>query len=485
MDNYTQNSTDDKKEHSTQIRNYEAERSVLLGSLQDENTAYEAFNIVQSHKCFTAEVRHRDLAKAIISLLTSGKPVDYTHVVTELNETDKSDVVDFVNQLVAEADFISLGSVLSCAQMVRESYIKYCVQHAVSGKEFQSVMAANGNIDVALQAFIGRLDEARTFVQEQTGQGVSLPNAADLMGQVLAETAWAIPEMLPGGFTILGGKPKIGKSWMALQISHAICSGGKLFERDIRQGRVLYLALEDGPKRLQKRLKIQGWDDESAKHLDYLFLREFMQKIGPLHEGGSQKLAAMIERESYTMVVIDTIARSLPGLKSQNEYQVISDAFGPIQEVAIRLDCSLVGIDHHNKLAGGQGVTPDAVNDVQGSIGKGGIADAIWGIYKSRTKTEALLQIDGRDIEQVMSLAVKMDHATAAWQIEGDYYEIKQSEGRQAILDALEDEGPMTLTQLSSYLSRKKPNVTYDLKILIAEHKINKDTDKTYHLIIK
>ena len=53
---------------------------------------------------------------------------------------------------------------------------------------------------------------------------------------------------------MLAGRPKAGKSWLALNLAEAIANGGKVLGVDVEQGDVLYLALEDNPRRLQQRL---------------------------------------------------------------------------------------------------------------------------------------------------------------------------------------------------------------------------------------
>ena len=65
-----------------------------------------------------------------------------------------------------------------------------------------------------------------------------------------------IQQILPEGLTLLAGKPKRGKSWLALDIALAIASGGTVLGRRCDPGPVLYLALEDNPRRLKKRLEL-------------------------------------------------------------------------------------------------------------------------------------------------------------------------------------------------------------------------------------
>ncbi len=66
------------------------------------------------------------------------------------------------------------------------------------------------------------------------------------------DPVWAVPDLITVGLTILAGRPKVGKSWLALQTAIAVGTGGKVLDRHVKQGSVLYLALEDNARRLQK-----------------------------------------------------------------------------------------------------------------------------------------------------------------------------------------------------------------------------------------
>jgi hypothetical protein len=46
-------------------------------------------------------------------------------------------------------------------------------------------------------------------------------SAADLQGRVFPPIKWIVPDILPEGLTLLAGKPKLGKSWLALDIAVA------------------------------------------------------------------------------------------------------------------------------------------------------------------------------------------------------------------------------------------------------------------------
>ena len=80
-------------------------------------------------------------------------------------------------------------------------------------------------------------------------------SAADLQGRVFPPIKWIVPDILPEGLTLLAGKPKLGKSWLALDIAVAVASGGSVLGRECEPGPVLCLALEDNQRRLQRRLQ--------------------------------------------------------------------------------------------------------------------------------------------------------------------------------------------------------------------------------------
>src|SRR5215211_178877 len=97
------------------------------------------------------------------------------------------------------------------------------------------------------------------IVAEATGVSRILKNAVratELMAIEFPEPRWIVPGIVPEGTTILAGKPKMGKGWLALGTSVAVAAGGvALGTQRVERGAVLYLALEDNPRRLQSRLK--------------------------------------------------------------------------------------------------------------------------------------------------------------------------------------------------------------------------------------
>ena len=74
-----------------------------------------------------------------------------------------------------------------------------------------------------------------------------------------------IDGLLPSGTYILAGAPKVGKSFLVAQFAYHVSTGRPIWGYPVCQGGVLYLALEDDQRRLQKRMSrmfgVEGTDN--------------------------------------------------------------------------------------------------------------------------------------------------------------------------------------------------------------------------------
>jgi DNA-binding transcriptional ArsR family regulator len=283
----------------------------------------------------------------------------------------------------------------------------------------------------------------------------------ELLAREFSPPVWIVPDYLPAGLVMLAGRPKIGKSWLALQVCQAVATGGRVFGREIEPGRVLYLALEDHARRLQSRMQAQGWP-EGNPSVDFMLGDAFRDQVGHLNSGGGARLARHIHAEGYRLVVVDTFSRALKG--DQKDESEMTAALGPIQATALELEIAVVIVDHHKKPMGA--ADPNPVDDILGSTAKGGVADAIWGLYKEPGKHGAKLAITGRDMDEV-TLKLVFDPGTGCWQCEGDAYEIDLTLRRKEILDALAMLGKAQLKDICETIGQPKSNTYTRLMDLV------------------
>lgn len=338
-----------------------------------------------------------------------------------------------------------------------------------------SLLAGNARIKpeqvIGLAKTLGLMPQNNGRGGETKGWGV---NGLDLIQTTFAEPTWLIEGLLPVGLAILAGPPKRGKSWMALEMALAICAGGYFLGRKARQGRVLYCALEDSPRRLKDRLLKQGWTEEALANLDIAFARDFYETLGRNGQDAALLLAAKIEASDYALVVIDTVARAF-GVRDWNDAALVTAVLGPIQEAAIRTGKGVLAVDHHNK---GRGLDADPVLDVSGSIEKVGVADTILGLYKESGKPGAKLWVIGKDVDE-QTLHLRFDPLAGCW------VEVEPGDGltdtqRQTIEVIRTFEGGATLTEIAEATGRNKGNVSKELQKLLERGFIRYDKGRWY-----
>lgn len=275
--------------------------------------------------------------------------------------------------------------------------------------------------------------------------------AEELMGICFPEPRWVVPGIVPAGATILAGKPKIGKSWLALGVAVAVASDGiALGTKKVEQGAVLYLALEDNPRRLQARLKKLL---PSGKAPRDLILADRWPRPG---DGGLEALEAwLISRPDARLVVIDTLAKFRNAGSGRNVYKEDYEATEPLVELAARYDVAILVVHHLRKLT-----ADDPLDQVSGSMGLTGGADGVLVINRERGRADAYLYVTGRDIEEEKEYALSWDQPTATWKIVGNAEEYRLSQERQEIYECIRTMGgSASPKEVSEALSKPHNNV--------------------------
>ncbi len=294
------------------------------------------------------------------------------------------------------------------------------------------------------------------------------PKVRWTVGELLAtqfpEPRWIIPGLIPEGLTIFAGRPKLGKSWFALQVACAVATGGMVFGQKVEQGRVLFLALEDSPRRLQARIRQQMWPsippDALVFYTDWPDLAQ---------SGGLAELCNAIHQENYTLVVVDTLSRA--ARFDQHDVSESTAVLGNLQRVASDYHRAILLIDHYRKSVG---LVSDLVDDVLGSTGKAAAPDTVIGLVRERGKRGATLRVTGRDVEE-RDLAIEWDPTTCSWHLLGDAQEVARSQGKQEVLEALEQlGGEATVKEISEHLGKNKGQVSKILASLACEGRVIK-----------
>lgn len=236
----------------------------------------------------------------------------------------------------------------------------------------------------------------------------NMVNAEWLMGQHFPPTEYVVPGIIPEGLTLLVAAPKIGKSWMVLGLGVACALGGYAFGHiKVDQRPVLYLALEDGHRRLQSRLRSLNIPRPPA---DLHFLTH-VASGGILDTIGEFMYEHRLEAP---LVVLDTLGKAMPPA-SGNETQYGRDyrVAGALKGLADAVPGSSLILVHHTRKADGV----DFIDAVSGTQGIAGAADTIAVLRRDRNEQGAILNVTSRDAKEG-EYALILDES-GNWEIKG------------------------------------------------------------------
>ena len=229
---------------------------------------------------------------------------------------------------------------------------------------------------------------------------------------------------------ILAALPKIGKSWLALQIAMAVENAQEVLDFKAKPGRALYCGYEDRRKRIKRRFKTMGVKAED-KRPDFIF------KSSALTEGLEEEIENWVkETPDARLVVIDTYYHALPkSLKRSNKerYEIDSQNLSGLQRIALDYNITIIIVHHTTK-----GKHDDTFNEISGSVAMQSIADTLWVITSNRkTGKDSILEITGRDIEST-SYQIGLD-VNCKWLNKGRPGENLESEDERQIIKAIKE----------------------------------------------
>jgi len=297
--------------------------------------------------------------------------------------------------------------------------------------------------------------------------------AAELLAKEFEPTRWVIPDVLPEGLSLLVGKPKKGKSWMALGMCEAVALGGvALGTKRVEQGDALYLGLEDNEKRLKKRLQkiLNGTSPPERMHLHTEWPR--------LDEGGAEALDAWLKEYPETrLVVVDTLAKIRKPARGQNIYTEDYSALEELLPLASKHQVAVVVVHHLRKAA-----AADPVDEISSSTGLTAGVDGFLILRRTPGSKGPTLYVDGRDIEEPTEYALIWNLNTATWTIEGDAEEVRISKERGDILLTLNRAGEwMSPKEVADALGANHNNVKKLMWTMLGDGQLVKNNRGKYY----
>ena len=207
-----------------------------------------------------------------------------------------------------------------------------------------------------------------------------------IMNTPMKPIEYCVDGLISQGLFVLAGAPKVGKSWLALDMCLSIAKGEKVLGKETLCGHAVYLSLEDSLIRLQNRL--YELTDEPSDNLNFAIMAE------SISNGLPEQIEYCRKRfDDLKIVFIDTL--QMVRNESESSYSSDYKELSVMKALADKLGIAIVLVHHTRKCS-----DSDPFNMISGSTGLSGCVDGSMVLIESkRGSRKAKLYCVGRDIE--------------------------------------------------------------------------------------
>lgn len=260
-----------------------------------------------------------------------------------------------------------------------------------------------------------------------------------IMNTPMKPIEYCVDGLISQGLFVLAGAPKVGKSWLALDMCLSIAKGEKVLGKETLCGHAVYLSLEDSLIRLQNRL--YELTDEPSDNLNFAIMAE------SISNGLPEQIEYCRKRfDDLKIVVIDTLQK----VRNESESSYSSDykELSVLKSLADKLGIAIVLVHHTRKCS-----DSDPFNMISGSTGLSGCVDGSMVLIESkRGSRKAKLHCVGRDIE---NQEINVVFENSRWKVSDDIKNVKPDYFSFAVHDFMVTQKTFkgSATQLAEKLS--------------------------------
>lgn len=287
-----------------------------------------------------------------------------------------------------------------------------------------------------------------------------------------------VPGIITNGVNMLAGRPKQGKSWLALEIARGVATGTKVlnyFDVPVATG-VLSYFLEDEDERLASRVKIAFDSEIEGKRIwcvkelsgeyqievDVLALRALGADIGLVI---IDPMVAMPRAPVSKKVHVDPFKRDFDMLVS-------------LRQLGKRLQVAMLLVHHTSKPKGGYAGSPlDAV------MGTTGVTAAIETLLSVEKRADhSVLHITSRDMKDLDLVIVEDIENGKSWQVGATQQEFARRRLVDLIRSEILEEGK-TAAQIAHAVGRKANQIRGQLALMVERGEAYKTAEGVYRAI--
>lgn len=270
-----------------------------------------------------------------------------------------------------------------------------------------------------------KMDEAEQEYQDMK-EHMSLYSLSELKDMDIQKPPFIVEGLLSIGVYLLGAEPKIGKSWLCLQLIDAVATGSDFLGFKTNKGKVLYLALEDSLFRIKERNIKQGngWEN-----------RDVALYAKPLEKDGGGLIADLElyyqKNKDVRLIIIDVLEyiRSEQG-RGEGVYSFDYRTMKPLKNFAMKHNLTILTVHHTNK----NRITTNPFEKISGSNGLRGSVDGLIVLDRDCSDDKIVnLHAHGKDIETI-DIAMQFTE-NCTWKNIGTVEEIEEYSATQAYMN--------------------------------------------------
>jgi AAA domain len=324
---------------------------------------------------------------------------------------------------------------------------------------------------VSAESVLSKAQEDRL---QAAADAVEVISAESLLSRDFPPLRFIVPGIIPEGSTLIAAKPKMGKTWIGLGLGTAVsCAGSALINEPLDQGRVLYLALEDGERGIRDRLRHLLHGAPPPEKLDFLF------ECPRMDDGGLQVLETWEQQHpDRRLIIVDTLKRVRPlPKKGQNAYDVDYAALQDLTDFAHKHSIAVVVFHHLRKLPS----LDDPFDEINGTMALTAVPDTNIVLRRTRGKAEAELHISGRLTREQDPYGMRFDNTTCLWTVTGSLEEQQKSTARRDLIQAVADNPGLKPKELGAIVGKGYEPTRQLLFKLRRDGDVSSDADGRYY----
>lgn len=293
----------------------------------------------------------------------------------------------------------------------------------------------------AIQERYRELLKLALLTPDETAKGIE-PLVFETVDEVDANTpplSFIVDDLIMrGGTTLLIGPPKKGKSTLSKQIALHVAKGIPVLDRNVKQGKVLYMQLEE----------YRTWTTDTLRRMGFTAGDPVLLSFQRPESGKAVDTlrATLRAHPDAVLLVLDMMGKVL-NIDDYNDYGEVTSKLEPITKLARETDVALLLL-HHGKKDG----TGDVVKDALGSTALTGNVDIIAGMTMDATLPNTnYLATSSRVGPSLSPLTLAWDPETHLYSIGASRAELLQNRQRERKEVSLRQKQDLIIEVLARY----------------------------------